>query len=543
MQTNFIGHGLDPTNKNTVGDQLCSSFADNRFDSFIGLTAFASIAGVKRLVPFIKDAKARFKTIRFYIGVDDNGTSKEALQCLIDNEIDTYIFHTQSAMIFHPKLYIFEGSTWDRVIIGSSNLTHSGLFVNVEASVSMDFRPDDKQGKKFLKQLNNYFKTLLNLTDSNVEKLSSELLDTLCKTGLIRDEINTRTKSAEQLKNLDDLGIFPDRDKLKVNQAELGKSTLPKENKKYQYDLAVNQNDYDVFPVYLEKYKNYTKNVRQSGVVNKNTEDRDLYTWYRRMKNFISEEILPDEFAKALAEASFPFGDGKYANSLWVWEKNYNELLAYMKFKNISYGYVPQTHNKKDPYYKLGAWYARQKQRKFNGYTPPFTEYELQKLKEIDFKWEMPNAGSEPDDDTWLENYFQLEDYKKKNNGSCHPNQIDKDPQIKKLGKWVNDQMTLKNTGRKKKNGKVVFLLKQREELLTELGVDWNHQENKNKKVLEQQIEEYLLFRKEHPNEKPKKQARDKWAKVLDWKAQTRHRKDKLPQWKIKRLDEINFPW
>ena len=48
MQVNFIGHGLDPKNENTVGNILVTSFGKNKFDSFTGLVAFASYAGVNK---------------------------------------------------------------------------------------------------------------------------------------------------------------------------------------------------------------------------------------------------------------------------------------------------------------------------------------------------------------------------------------------------------------------------------------------------------------------------------------------------------------
>lgn len=148
MQVNFIGHGLDTTNENTVGNLLTTSFQESKFDSFIGLVAFASISGVRTLIPFIKTAKPNYKDLTFFIGVDDNGTSKEALQTLIDNEIPTYIFHTQSAMIFHPKVFLFEGKNWTRLVIGSTNLTTSGLFMNVEAQFLWTF---DQQMHKEIK--------------------------------------------------------------------------------------------------------------------------------------------------------------------------------------------------------------------------------------------------------------------------------------------------------------------------------------------------------------------------------------------------------
>lgn len=249
MQLNFIGHGLDPTNENTVGNVLATSFQDKKFDSFIGLVAFASISGVRKLLPFINNAKPSYKNLTFCIGVDDNGTSKEALEQLITNEVETYIFHTQSAMIFHPKIYLFEGAAWTRLIVGSTNLTHSGMFINVEAAMSMDFRPTDPQGKKIVTQLKTYFNSLLDKSDKNLERLTSNLLEILCKQGLVKDEINTRVKLPEQLQALDDLNLFPDMDKFNSNAIDLGNADLPDEIKADRnYNLEFTPTDVENFP-------------------------------------------------------------------------------------------------------------------------------------------------------------------------------------------------------------------------------------------------------------------------------------------------------
>ncbi|MGN6803159.1 MAG: helicase associated domain-containing protein, partial [Ginsengibacter sp.] len=178
---------------------------------------------------------------------------------------------------------------------------------------------------------------------------------------------------------------------------------------------------------------------------------------------------------------------------------------------------------------------------------PKWTDYEEQKMNSINFKWQMPNigGGSSPDDEHWLENYFKLEDFKRKF-GHPNPSQTDKDPAIKKLAKWVNDQRTLKNTGKKNKKGTIRKLIKVREELLTELGVDWEWQLTQRKIELEEFIKGYLALRSVYPDEKPKKGDRT-YSKILQKKAEIRHRykNDTSPEgkWRIDRLNEIGFRW
>lgn len=298
MQLNFIGHGLDPTNENTVGNILATSFQettssnDLKFDRFYGFVAFASISGVRRLLPFINEVKQSYKELTFFIGVDENATSKEALQQLIVSDVETYIFHTQSAMIYHPKVFLFEGKNWTRLIIGSTNLTHSGLFVNVEAAISMDFRPTDPQGNKIVNQLKSYFGLLIDKTDKNLERLTAQLLETLCKQGLVVDEIRTRTKTPEQIAELDELNLFPDRDKLEVNEMDLGNADLPDEIRvDKNYDLQFTANDIENFPYFFERWLQYKNdNPRSGGIVSRETDERPLHTWFRKLKYLLGKQ-------------------------------------------------------------------------------------------------------------------------------------------------------------------------------------------------------------------------------------------------------------
>jgi HKD family nuclease len=547
MQLNFIGHGLDSTNDNTVGNLLATSFQDPKFDSFISLVAFASNSGVRQLIPFIDSSKHRYKELTFYIGVDDNGTSKEALQQLIDNSIQTYIFHTQSAMIFHPKIYLFEGKSWTRLVVGSTNLTNSGLFVNVEAAVSMDFRPTDPQGKKIITQIKEYYQSLLDKTDKNIELLTNELLETLCKQGLVRDEINTRTKTVEQLQALDDLNIFPDRDKMNSSDFELGNADLPDEIQiDRNYDLQFNNADLEKFPYFFEKWLHYkNENPKSGGIVYRETDDRQLHSWFRKIKYLIGKQKeIPLQIMKQLEANGFPFENGKLVQRRIRWEERFEELVAYVKKHNLNYAHVPQHKNLKHPYASLGQWCAAQKLRR-KGISPPvWTEYEEKKMNSINFKWLAPNSGGAIDDEKWLQNYFKLEDFKKKF-GHANPSQTDKNAEIKKLAKWVNDQRTLRNTGKKTKKG-IKKLIKEREELLTEIGVDWDWQHTQRKKELEEFIVGYLELRKTYPDEKPKK-GDTRFSKILQKKAEIkfRYKNDTSPEgkWRVDRLNEIGFRW
>ncbi len=550
MQVNFIGHGLDPKNENTVGNILATSFEEKKFDSFTGLVAFASYAGVKKLIPSINFAKKNYKKLNFFIGVDDNGTSKDALEELIRNDIETYIFHTQTTMIFHPKIFLFEGKNWNRLIVGSTNLTSSGLFINVEGAISLDFRPSDVQGTKVVNQFKHYFENLLNKTHQNIEKLTTEFLEVLISQGLVKKEINTKTKSDEEIENLENLEIFPEIEKLNLKNLELGNLDLPEdlENDR-SYDLEFTTNELERFPILFERWKQYKKdNPKSGGVVNKETDDRTLFHWFRVVKHLINKNReIPLMIMKQLEENDFPFEDGKLVKSRIRWKERFEELVAHKTKFKMDFAHVPQTKNKDNVYYSLGQWCALQKIRR-KGIRPPiWSKYEEEKMNEINFVWETLgfNITGSMQDKKWFENYFKLEEYKSKT-GNANPSQVDKNPEIKQLGKWVNDQRTLRNTGRKKLNGELIRLTKEREEWLIDLGVDFDYQLNKRKAELEKFIVTYLEFRKEYPDEKGIK-GDVRFSKMLETKSQIKFRykddKSEEGKWRIDRLKEIGFNW
>ena len=137
MELRFIGQGLDPKSDLTAGNLIIDSLVDTQFNSFNAFVAFVSTGGINNIIDQLTAFKARGGAIRLYVGVDLNGTSKEALEKLIELEIESFIVFSPNNIIYHPKIYAFEGDT-TRAVIGSSNLTESGLFQNIESSVCVN---------------------------------------------------------------------------------------------------------------------------------------------------------------------------------------------------------------------------------------------------------------------------------------------------------------------------------------------------------------------------------------------------------------------
>jgi HKD family nuclease len=188
MNIRLLGQGFEAESRNAVGNHLVNFFSDKRFHSFIGITAFSSLAGVRGLSKHINAAKNHLKSITIVTGVDQKGTSKEALEELLSIDIKSYIFYQPSITIFHPKIYLFEGQAKTELIVGSSNLTSQGLFTNVETSLNVSLDNSSEADRKIIKQLKDYFKGIFDVSDPNLRKLSARIIADLVDAKIVPTE-------------------------------------------------------------------------------------------------------------------------------------------------------------------------------------------------------------------------------------------------------------------------------------------------------------------------------------------------------------------
>ncbi len=192
MKISFLGQGFEDKSVDAVGNHLMNFLGNKDFDSFTGISAFASELGVYGLAHYLNTARSNFKNLNLIVGVDLEGTSKEALEEILALNINGYIFYQKEQPVFHPKIYLFEGAKEFKVIIGSSNLTRGGLFTNVESSVLFEFNSTDKEGLTLLSELKGYYKSLFDLSDPNLFKISSNVIADFYLDGIIPDEITRR---------------------------------------------------------------------------------------------------------------------------------------------------------------------------------------------------------------------------------------------------------------------------------------------------------------------------------------------------------------
>lgn len=195
MEIKFIGQGLDPESDITAGNFIIDSLESDNYNSFNAFVAFVSTGGLKNIIDELLAFREDGGDIKLYLGVNLNATSKEALEQLLANEIESYVVYSPNNIIYHPKIYAFEGAEMKRAIVGSSNLTESGLFQNIEASVCVDFESDDENGNEFLADIYDHFNAIINQEHPSCQLLTQEVLEILIESKVVLPEAVNRAKT------------------------------------------------------------------------------------------------------------------------------------------------------------------------------------------------------------------------------------------------------------------------------------------------------------------------------------------------------------
>lgn len=174
-----------PKGENRLLEQLRGNLESDQFDAFRFIVAFAKIGPFLRLESVIKEWTNKGKKIEAVFGIDEKGTSFQALEFALKNFTATYIAHFSKhsfSSTFHPKMYIFTGLESGLAYIGSNNFTVGGLETNAESNIKIDFEIAGDEG--FAKDIKNSWDSTLEVSRKLDESFLKELLDS----GLVIDE-------------------------------------------------------------------------------------------------------------------------------------------------------------------------------------------------------------------------------------------------------------------------------------------------------------------------------------------------------------------
>lgn len=165
-----------PLGNSRLLDEIKQNFANQEIKSFRFITAFAKLGPLTRLDSDIQKWKKSGKTIHGIFGIDQKGTSKEALEYAISNFDQSYVFHLPGkfSATFHPKIYLFEGDQKVIGYVGSNNLTVGGTETNFESYIRLiiSLPGEQKIYNELLSSWNESIKYSLPLDTSLLTKLT-----------------------------------------------------------------------------------------------------------------------------------------------------------------------------------------------------------------------------------------------------------------------------------------------------------------------------------------------------------------------------------
>lgn len=180
MQFSFINPLDQPPGVRRLLSELKSALTDDRFSEFRIIVAYAKAGPLYRLRELIEQWREKGKRIEAIFGIDQQGTSREALELSLELFHSVYVTQ-ESGITFHPKIYLFKGKTAARAFIGSNNLTVGGTEKNFEATVQIDMAlPDEAEA---LAKLEEGWASLLPPSCPATSRLDPELLGRLVAKG------------------------------------------------------------------------------------------------------------------------------------------------------------------------------------------------------------------------------------------------------------------------------------------------------------------------------------------------------------------------
>ncbi|GAB4408740.1 MAG: hypothetical protein Fur0044_02100 [Anaerolineae bacterium] len=196
---------LQPFNEHHLGDMLKTALSEQGqiWNSFQAAVAFAKQSGVAHLQNELQGFVNRGGYIRMVIGIDQYGTSIEALSDLlsiIGDKGEIWINHEPNKYItFHPKVYLFEAESSALLIVGSGNLTEGGLYTNDEASLVYELDLSKADDHALLDEVKEAINQWGNDDMDSVRKLDKVLLQELIELDYVRSEAKTQTEDEAEI--------------------------------------------------------------------------------------------------------------------------------------------------------------------------------------------------------------------------------------------------------------------------------------------------------------------------------------------------------
>ena len=177
------------TGKRRLLEELKLGLESDEFEDMRWIVAYAKAGPLQRLNSRFEAWRKRGNTVRAIFGIDQQGTSREALELALAICDEVYVTQ-ERGITFHPKAYIFKGPEKARLYLGSNNLTVGGTETNFEAAIFVEASlPGDNA---ILVEFDELWSQLLPGICPATKALDQNLLNHLVASGDVLDEATIR---------------------------------------------------------------------------------------------------------------------------------------------------------------------------------------------------------------------------------------------------------------------------------------------------------------------------------------------------------------
>ena len=166
-------------------EDLKSGLQDDRFTHFWLIVAYARSGPFYRLRELMEAWRVAGKTSAAMFGIDQRGTSKDALELALTSFDSVYVTQ-ELGITFHPKIYFFKGENHAQAFVGSNNFTVGGTEKNFETAVHLEL--DLPRDADELMLLESAWTALLPASCVATKQLDAEYLTDLIAKEVVMDE-------------------------------------------------------------------------------------------------------------------------------------------------------------------------------------------------------------------------------------------------------------------------------------------------------------------------------------------------------------------
>lgn len=217
----------------------------------------------------------------------------------------------------------------------------------------------------------------------------------------------------------------------------------------------------DNWEISFSNFKEYVEREGTPYISKVNSKTKELGIWCTTQRSNKASGKLSGDKIRKLDEAGFSWAplDEK-------WETRFNEYRQFVKLTARTN--FTETDRKEFPQFAKLFYWCRIQKILYNRNPKKYSKERYERLTKEGFTYDV---NSDEDQIRWNEFYEKLKTFKVEF-GHCNASQTSPDPELRKLGKWVNTQRTLYK-GRMS-NGRFIQMLPERIKLLEDLGIVWN---------------------------------------------------------------------